>query len=1158
MSLENKTAKQKLKIGTEYDARPYFFLFEEYWKPKYGKKAKINKKDLEESQTKKTFSYKRHFLQLFFWTAWLLAILVFITLTLVISGSLDISGWNVIVSSEAWNLTLDQQVEIMNKIGKIVGDKTSFLTVFQIMLECDKSIMDFLVLPLLFSISVGFLTSYSSFFVYVMCGYYRFWRKNWWKEEYKALTRAKNIATDIKKTTALMTYRDYLEDSSTTTILLDTNYYDMLNPKQGHPGYGFSLSTFVLTTQEDIDFVLKHNKVPKHIWETTITPFTTQNEASNVWGKFVNSQRINPDDKNSKFKMSYAYGVILSWGVHSLVEGATGSGKGQTSVLPEVFANLASVERPSIVLTFKAEFLKEYDFFAKIRGYEHWKIRLDDTPNSDSFNPIYLGYFFNLLYRQLQYGTPELITSYTPWDLENSFTVRFKRGNSPQYEERNTLLNRKEVLIAIATFEKNNNIFNYEPLKGWANKNAQGFYELLEADFITILKSYNTTIITNEEGQLVKNRYGIKISNVYKPLLFYPQGTLDIWNKKTNGKSKKQTIKRWYRVGNFVYEFLSEHGGNNLKVRKNWCIQYQKTYSTEMVEMIHSLQVNKETSVWTAWGLQLSTFFFSLFLEATEFSPMLTEEYFNLPSLLSWINSLKHASDPKDNEYSVLYKNLIETNLKESWKSFEATKSVYETPDDQWGSIISMTTDLTSTFTSGDLLPIVLRNDFNLLALSLKPTFCSLTMAKTDSLNKIMSILVKNITDSSALILGETSDRKLPVKTLFQLDEAGSGPPLPAQSLKYVSSLGRSSGCFMNLAFQDLAQINDQRYPKEAESLKRELMQNALLKKIIGVTTFQNSDFWSKELGNYKSITEGITIKENAGAEEFNFSSKIEEKVSGQNVVELPIFSSTEIKEKLKHQIIGKYTNFNPFLLAAPPFWASPFLSQIQSLAKNDFQEPPKVAVISAENWQNDWYIDLVQELNNLVSVKNNGIVTFDFEDSIFGSINENIKHLSLKDIFDGQKWVDLHLNSQVDTNGTPLKQSDVELNFFYNDLSVEGEMYDSYSSPNDDSDLEQMVAKLHYVTIDDINFPSMSEVLNFKNDKTPPTSVLIQQERELTYLKFNVNDDLMDVLLNDDDYPRTFKDTQNKVAREKNILIQQQNLKKQQKQNTKAVDEVV
>lgn len=1160
MSLENKIAKKNLKLGQEYDARPYFFLFKEYWKPKYGKKAKINKKDLEESQTKKTFSYKRHFLQLFFWTAVLLSILIFIISTLVVSGSYNGEGWADLIrgwsDKDPSNFPSAQAELIVNKITDVVGNKTSLLVIFEVMLVCDKAIMDLLVFPLLLALSIGFLTSYGSFFVYVTCGYYRFWRKNWWKEEYKALSRAKNIATDIKKATALMTYKDYLDDDSTTTILLDTNYYDMLNPQEGHSGFGFSLTTFALTTQEDVDFVLKHKKIPKHIWESTITPFTTQNSDGPGWDKFVNSQRINPSDKTSKFKMSYVYGVILSWGVHSFVEGATGSGKGQTSVLPEVFANLSSKERPSIVLTFKAEYLKEYDFFAKIRGYEHWKLRLDDTPNSDSFNPIYLGYFFNLLYRQLRYGTPELITTYTPADLENSFTVRFKRGNSLQYEERNTLLTRKEVLTAIAAFEKNDNIFNYEPLKGWENKNSQGFYELLESDFITILKSYNTTISTNEDGFLIKNPYGIKISNVYKPLLFYPQGTLDLWNRKVNGKSKKQTLKRWYRVGNFVYEFLSEYSGNNLKVRMNWCKQYEKTYSTEMIELVNALNANKENSIWATWGMQISAFFYKLFLEAAEFSPKLTEEYFNLPSLLSWINSLKHNEDKAKNDYSILYRNLMETKLKETWDSFEAAKSVYEVGSEQWGSIISMTTDLTSTFVAGDILPIILRNDFNLLSLSLKPTFCSLTMAKADNLNKIMSILVKNVTDSSALILGETSDRKLPVKTIFQLDEAGSGPPLPAASLKYVSSLGRSSGCFMNLAFQDLSQINEDRYPGQAEALKRELMQNSLLKKIIGISTEVNADYWSKEFGTYKSINEGISIKENEGAEEFNFSSDIEEKVSGQSVVELPIFSSTEIKQKLKHQIIGKYAGFKPFLLASPPFWSSPFISQIQSLAKNDFQEPPKIAVISTETWQNDWYIDLAQELNNLISAKTLGITSFDFEDSIFGNANDNMKHISLKDIFDDQKSVELYLASQKESGSETLKQTDVELNFFYNDLSVEGETYDITSFKDDsDDELAQMVAKLHYATIDDINFPSMSEVLDFKNDTKAPTSVLAQQDRELTYLKFSFNEDIADIILNDDDFTTTFGNTKIKIEREKEIINQQRNLKQEQKKQKENKD---
>ncbi|MGL4951149.1 MAG: TraM recognition domain-containing protein [Mycoplasma sp.] len=906
-------------------------------------------------------------------------------------------------SIELWRETLKSLLEINNL--SFFSSITVFMNNFSFYMSTFSPVLGiFLILTGSFDLLyiIGMLIRFN-------VGYFRMYRRAF-KEEWGWIAEQAALERKIKHRDALWNYERYQQTLKTPgrqtyAVFLDDELYKEIggNPSSG----GWTIRTFITNKRSDIDFILKNRFLPKHIWEqedssiiiadfnifkneedevsanleelkknlevfkgTPSTPASVLEECLEKINK--EKARIKPtldkiSEKKQKWFEEHKFGVVISWGTHAIVEGATGGGKGESDVWPGLLASMGSIQRPSILFTFKTEKLEYLEYYTNHRNYEYWKMSYDRPNTVAHYNPISLMFTYNKLYRQLAFGKPEHITEYTPFDFENSFTIRWSTPGTKLHFEKTALLTKKDVLDFIDNFDKEydkeysieNSIFNFEKLKGWE--------EMTSYNFCISLKHYKSN--------------ALKILNTENPFPWYKQGTFPIWNSPLPNSVilKKQAVKDWYRVGNFVYETLEDYY-NDLSNRKIDMQEKQKTLGADLIALVLKFdptQAGDKNDIWKQFAQKIFVSLINFYLEMANYSPLFCEEYFNLPSISLWLNTFKNTDGPEgpENEWIEFWEFMdskVEKGIFEPFESYPPAKEIYGQAQQTWSSSLSSLTGALTTYSAGQSLSnIILRDDINPFTFSYRPTLMAISPSQdpTSVQNQIIPLLLTTTESASAAIMNENivnDQRKCPNPTLYLLDEAGSGFPPPKKLITNITSLGRSAGKFIALYYQNIYQIDEAKYPGQSEALRKEIFANSYLKKCVHSNAKTDAELWSQEFGNYR----GSKISHQGQKKDFDQDRKWKSTTGGYSVEILPVFAIEEILKKPVQTIVGKFFD-NIYLMSSPFLYQADAMDKWNKKWKEQSKKGSKEVFplkVSYDDWKDDYYLDIFAAVKEYVA----------------------------------------------------------------------------------------------------------------------------------------------------------------------------------------------
>lgn len=834
-------------------------------------------------------------------------------------------------------------------------------------------------------------------FLYYQVWYYFYFREHIWNfDKSWYLDDQKKQREKIRDKQIILNYEFYNKVSKLkerfVPVIFDRELYKKYGNEKNKNGYsatGEVMFTF-LCNESEAKFIIQNGFLPESVFNRNVSDSNFESDLKIQSKKKIQDYfeliGLHKDGINTKSK--YYYGAILSANKHSLMVGATGTGKGQYGVFPLLYANMLSTKPHSFVFTRKTELDDETEWLAQKYDYRTINLKLDNLTQSDNCNPFWVAmqWFKNKM--ALKYGKLQHITEYTVGECANFFELRLKRQNQKQVYSFECK-NRSEVIDAIRTFEKNNNIDYYKPL--------QNYNQLTDGDFKKAVKNYH---YDNFVLQGI-NQPTIKVTNLYNNTMWYQKEVLkEDANKKTNGyiddakkniQERYQEVKDWYRVGNYV--FLSEE---HYKQQKDDALATAENEIKESIAAVSEIMADNAPSSssggeWKQWGKTVVEFFIKFFIELAEHSPLLTEEYLNLTSLGAWMQ-LKNVSQ-EDNEWVNFFemmKGNMNLNLPRQWTSISTAYQTFNAPAQQFGSIKSTAEQLFEKFgESSQLAPYLMRNDVDFFSLNKKQTIATFVFNQNtgSDTNLLLPIVTNLFFVASRPIISSNivgSNARSAITTRYLLDEAGSGFPPPANLITNALELGRSQDYWITACYQSITQIDEKKYPQRSEAIINSYAGNTHVQKCIGVKTQKDVDFWVKLFGKFKYEEKQYSFGRGGngmGEMEMNADAKKWKQVTGVSVKEDDVFTASEIINKPDGKIltfvdeatIGNDINnkdkktklciysFNP------PIAVSEILIQAQREAKKT-KRTSNVPYLNMQNWKDDAFLDIFDVATKLAT----------------------------------------------------------------------------------------------------------------------------------------------------------------------------------------------
>lgn len=198
----------------------------------------------------------------------------------------------------------------------------------------------------------------------------------------------------------------------------------------------------------------------------------------------------------------------------------------------------------------------------------------------------------------------------------------------------------------------------------------------------------------------------------------------------------------------------------------------------------------------TYWISTVCTFFSNLYLAQGELCGY-SKKYMNFANVISLYHWLKSSRANQRSLFQYL-------NMHDAQSIVEGLNELFDQASDTAKNLFSMVNNVVDTLTS--VAPITYKSDFKVADMTKKPTVVFIvTPDESDEYNFLVSLFIKTIYGELIDLASSFRDSRLPITTLFLIDEFASLPQI--NSFNNMISAARSRNIRFYLLCQTYAQL---------------------------------------------------------------------------------------------------------------------------------------------------------------------------------------------------------------------------------------------------------------------------------------------------------------------------------------------------------------